>query len=101
MYKITTRSAAGRFAKILKITQHWKIIVYLKDQKSTELAIGESIKRGIMWNIWKVRDQKEIYRMEKLPKEYKTKFHRERGSNEREKTREEVISEFHLDTPPQ
>ncbi|UZO20512.1 uncharacterized protein OCT59_012935 [Rhizophagus irregularis] len=85
MYKITTKMDE----------------LYLKDQKSTELAIGESIKRGIMWNIWKVRDQKEIYRMEKLPKEYKTKFHRERGSNEREKTREEVISEFHLDTPPQ
>lgn len=57
-------SCAGRFAKILKISDKWKIIVYFKDLKS-------SIKEGLMEKIWKVRNFREIYRKEKRKKDHK------------------------------
>uniref|UniRef100_U9TKD3 Uncharacterized protein n=2 Tax=Rhizophagus irregularis TaxID=588596 RepID=U9TKD3_RHIID len=58
-------SCAGRFAKILKISDKWKIIVYFKDLKS-------SIKEGLMEKIWKVRNFREIYRKEKRKKDHKS-----------------------------
>ncbi|PKB98839.1 hypothetical protein RhiirA5_430731 [Rhizophagus irregularis] len=76
-------SCAGRFAKILKISDKWKIIVYFKDLKS-------SIKEGLMEKIWKVRNFREIYRKEKRKKDHK-------GNTEED---DAVFKKSYLDTPP-
>ncbi|PKY43599.1 hypothetical protein RhiirA4_457620 [Rhizophagus irregularis] len=62
----------------------WKIIVYFKDQKSTEAAVEESLEQGSLERVWKVRNFKK-----------RESGERENGQCERD------FTESHLDTPPQ
>lgn len=78
--KVVNRdSFTGHFAKILKISNKWKIIVYFKDKKSTETVMEESLAQESLKRVWKVKNFKEIHRAEKVVKE---KMDRQSGTQD-------------------
>ncbi|PKY59907.1 hypothetical protein RhiirA4_430742 [Rhizophagus irregularis] len=90
--------SVGKFSKILKKSKNWKIIAYLKDQKSMEQAVERSIANGNIEHIWKVRNLKEIYRGEKkqekkvgLQKVDKEKMEEKLKTNDEEKLNEPLL----------
>ncbi|RGB23330.1 hypothetical protein C1646_728736 [Rhizophagus diaphanus] len=87
---------AASFIKVIKITKNWKVIGYFKNKSLTEGAVELSMKKGILGEIWMVRNKKTIYRNGKENEENR------KGGREKVKkadTTKEKVSRTHIPEP--